>query len=296
MTSSVGRTTSCAGPSGFASRSRSTATARRPISKAGWATTVRNGKVTIASGRSSKPTRATSSGTRSPSSASACWTPIAMKLLAANSAVGRGTCAIAARAMARPLSIVNAPCSTAGARQAGLVHERPRKPATRSTAVGTVAGPDSTAMWRCPRPTSSRPSSSAPPSESARTTSAPPACGRRSTTTSGTPRSRHSADGLLAGAGRDDQEAVDLALEQHRDQAPLLVLALVAVGEEQRDARLARGRLDALGERREERVRHVGQQERDRVGPLVPGGCGRGCWACSPSRRAPARRARAAPG
>ena len=45
------------------------------------------------------------------------------------------------------------------------------------------------------------------------------------------------ADGLLARAGRDDQQAVDLPLQEHRDQPPLLVLALVAVGEEQRDAR-----------------------------------------------------------
>ena len=85
------------------------ATLSRPISNAGWAATVRNGKVTIASGRSSMPTTATSSGTRSASSSSACSAPIAMKLFAANNAVGTGTDRMAARVISVPLSILKAP-------------------------------------------------------------------------------------------------------------------------------------------------------------------------------------------
>ena len=270
MTSSVGRTTSWAGPSGFARRSRSTATARRPISTAGWATTVRNGNVTIACGRSSKPTTATSSGTARPSSSSACRTPMAMKLLAANSAVGRGTGAIADSVMARPLSIENAPCSTDGAGRPASSTSALVKPATRSTAVGTVC------RAREHRHAAMAQAHEQPPELERAALGVGPddvrPLGLRA------PVNDHQrdaavaagADGLLAGAGRDDQQAVDLPLQEHRDQPPLLVLALVAVGEEQRDARLARRRLDALRERREERVRHVRQEERDRVRPPRP--------------------------
>ena len=50
----------------------------------------------------SKPTTATSSGTRRPSSTSPCWTPVARKLLAAKSAVGRGAWSMMATVPSSP--------------------------------------------------------------------------------------------------------------------------------------------------------------------------------------------------
>ncbi len=180
------------GPAGSSIRSRSMATARRPISAAGCAATVRKGKVTMASGRSSKPTTATSSGTARASSRRACSTPMAMKLLAANSAVGRGSVAITSSVMARPLSMLNDPSSRRGSGRPASSTTARRKPAARSRAVGTEAGPESMAMCRWPSPTRSRPSSSEPASASARTTSTSGCSGRRSRHTRLTPCSAHS--------------------------------------------------------------------------------------------------------
>ena len=71
-----------------------------PISVSGWRTVVIGGVAQRVSGRSSKPTTLTSSGTRSPRRRTASYTPSAIWSLAAKIAVGgsgRSSMAIAAR-------------------------------------------------------------------------------------------------------------------------------------------------------------------------------------------------------
>ena len=218
-----------------------------------------------------------------------------MKLLAANRAVGRGDRCIAASVICTPALDRERAVKHERLRQAGLVDERPsgsrrrgRRPSAPST--GRTGPP---CRGGRARRGAGRARARRPPSPRGRRQRRPPA-GRRSTSTSGTPRSRHSADRPCPGTGGGHQQAVDLSLQEGLDQPLLLVVALVAVGQDHRDPRLARRGLDAVRQRREERVRDV-RQERGRSCPSGGHeGCGRGCWAGSRSRQAPLRHGPAA--
>ena len=70
-------------------RSNNAMASCRPISLGFWATVVRRGRTHWASGMSSNPTIATSSGTRRFSASASSRAPIAMVSLAAKTAVGR---------------------------------------------------------------------------------------------------------------------------------------------------------------------------------------------------------------
>ena len=87
-------------------------------------------------------------------------------------------------------------------------------------------------------------------------------------TRGGRPGSRTAWIAAVPAAGRHDQQPVDLPLQQDADEPYLFVFVLVTVGQDHGDRALAGSGLDAMGERGEERVGHVGQQQRDGVRAL----------------------------
>ena len=177
--------------SGSARRSRSTSTARRPISSAGWAATVRKGKVTMARGRLIEPHDRHVVGDSEAELLEHVQDADGDEVVGSEERRGTQRCLNHGQRHGMTALDGEGAVHDLRRRQAGLVHERTAesrdavdrgRDRCRSRQHGHAAMAQAHEQPAEP---------SAPPSESARTTSTPGACGRRSTTTSGTPWSRH---------------------------------------------------------------------------------------------------------